>query len=370
LELSHNDFNGFYFTANGTSGNFEMSRKNGSSVEQTILAIPRTHGGFMNVKCRLNIEEVGNTSSNLWIQGTGISNSSALFLRNGLNEGIQFLSESTSSSIGSLKIRRQQGGTFYNALCVDRPTGQVTLNSASPTLNNYVALHVESATKLVRLPELTDPNISTACSSGLQGSIGYNTGSNRLVLRNNTTTPAVIADSSNKVTAYVNIADFSDYKDAVYVNFTGSVSTWTVFPGTYAPSLTVTNCQVNDKLVVSGFVLEDFTSYGLMPDFWRITARRGGFNSAIISNWTSEVYSSAGGDNATEVSSLTFPSRSFKLTQADVDASTTIWIGVEMMRRTVSATVNLFAETASGVSCTQGSSLHCQHLRECILPTL
>ena len=369
VALSNDDYNGFFLTST-SAGNFELGRKNASSTEQTIISIPRVSDGFMNVKCRLNIEEVGNNSSSVWVQATEIYHSSALFLRNAATHGFQFLSESTSGSVGSLKLRRQQAGTLYTALNIDRQTGQVTINSESPTLNNYVALHVESSSKLVRLPELTDSNMSTACTSGLQGSIGYNTGSNRLVLRNNTTTPAVIADSSNKVTAYVNINDLSSYKDSVYTGFTGSTSTWTVFPGTYAPSLTVTNCQANDKLVVSGVVLEDFSSYGLLPDFWRITVRRGGFNSSVITNWTSQVFSSAGGDNATEVASLTFPTRSFKLTQADIDASTSIWIGVEMMRRTTSANVNLFAETASGVSCTQGSSLHCQHLRQCILPTL
>ncbi len=368
VALSHDDFNGFFLTST-SAGNFTLSRRNASSTDQTIISIPSVSDGFMNVKCRLNVEEVGNSSSNLWVQATEIYHSSALFLRNASTHGFQFVSESTSSSVGSLKLRRQQAGTLYTALNVDRPTGQVTINSESPTLNGYVALHVESSSKLVRLPELTDSAMSTACTSGLQGSIGYNTGSNRLVLRNNTTTPAVIADSSNKVTAYLNINDLSSYKDTLYVGFTGNTSTWTTFPGTYAPSLTVTNCQANDKLVVSGVVLEDFSSYGLLPDFWRITVRRGGYNSAVITNWTSQVFSTAGGDNATEVASLTFPTRAFKLTQADIDASTSIWIGVEMMRRTTSANVNLFAETASGVSCTQGSSLHCQHLRQCILPT-
>jgi len=145
---------------------------------------------------------------------------------------------------------------------------------------------------------------------------------------------------------YLPVAFNQSISTGEYLNFTGYTTSFTTLASpTYsmAPEVLQMGLVSGDVLQITGAIQSDLASYAHAPNFHRLVVRRTSSNGAFVSNLNSDdIQCARMGDNDSEVEGLTWPLTSVEI---DTNDGTTVWIGWEIRRRSVSNNMTLFQET-------------------------
>jgi hypothetical protein len=323
--------------------------------------------GNANGVFRIRDETAGRnvvSANNAGDVNVGISTSTTAVLGALLCQGNATLAGSQVAMAGTLKVNDLIPESGAHITIKDATTVSVGQGSTLSTSNGHVALDVQGFSQQgLGLPVIATAGADAMCLNAPRNGVAcYDSGRDRLVFKGSGTAARVVADSGTSQVAWLQINHNMALRSGPVTGFAGSTTAWTTLSASADyPTLTIT-VATNDILRVGGQFVEDHSSYDTIGDHFRLVVRRGGPTGALISNLdASHVLSATGGDNNQETCSLTWPTTSHLITSADAG---TVWVGWEIKRRSASGTVTLVAESQ------QVSTVHIEHLRRCVVPTV
>jgi hypothetical protein len=268
--------------------------------------------------------------------------------------------------IGQLRANDIVPASAAHITVKDATTVSIGRGSTLSTSNGFITLDVQGFSQQgLGLPVIATAGADAMCLNAPRDGVAcFDSGRDRLVFKGSGTAARIVADSGTSQVAYLPIYHDFTLRSTPVTGFVGSTTAWTTLSGLTYPTLTLT-VQENDWIRLTGTMGEDFCNYAHIASMWRLVARRGSSTGALITNLDPDhVLCSAGGDNSTEFSNITWPTTTTLITAADAGL---VWIGWEIWRRTTDA-VTLVAEGTAAKK--QVSTVQVEHLRRCVVPTV
>jgi hypothetical protein len=374
INMTHGTSNtGWRLEAGASSSEFRITRDNGGSHDVAVRLDGVGNTTLKGLDNRIEGEENDNSVLALTERVTGNANNFGVGIRyNGAADKGQLVAyDGVSSNIqapDATVVEWQRGGNLLSLM--NSPAGfagttTIGNGSVQTSATTYCVLDCQgTATQGVRLPNTDTTNTDIMCVGGLDGSVVFDTGRDRLAYKGSGTAARVVADSGTSQVGYLPINHNMTLRSTPVTGFVGSTTTWTTLSGASYPTLTLT-VQANDLIRLSGQFVEDHTNYAFLGNFYRLVAKRGSSIGTIITNLDQDhVLCSAGGDNSTEYGNVTWPGTTHLITASDAGL---LWIGWQIKRRTTD-TVTLVAEGTASQK--QVSTVQVEHLRRVTLPTV
>jgi hypothetical protein len=333
INMTHGTSNsGWRLEADATASEFRITRDNAGSHDIAVRLDGVGNATLKGLDNRIEGEENDNSVLALTERVTGNANNFGVGLRyNGTTDRGQLVAyDGVSTNLqapDATVVEWQRGGnllSLMNAPADYAGTTTVGNGTVQTSSTTYCVLDIQgTATQGVRLPNLDTTNANIMCVGGLDGTVAFDTGRDRLVYKGSGTAARVVADSGTSQVASVAVDTVVATEDGLIdASKARTTASFTELTGTgdqagkNYPSVTLSGVQAGDQIELSGFLGIDVGSYNDSPDQVRISL----WQTAIGGGGTlinpSDVVMGAGGDNNTEVQSCYYPSRRFTVASA------------------------------------------------------